>query len=267
MALDNRPIGVFDSGVGGLTVLRALADHFPQEQFIYVGDTARVPYGNKSPATIQRYTEEILHFLKSKKDVKAFVIACNSASANFSKSSYEDRPVYNVIEPGCDEALSLTKNKKIGVLGTRATVQSSAYNTRLKARNSEVEVQSVACPLFVPLAEEGWIDDPVTNLIAYRYLQGLKIRNVDTVILGCTHYPLLRSSIQRAFGANVTLVDSGRALSQTLSQQMQDGALGTADFQKSQIELYSTDESPLFLSMAKYVLSPLHFQNPEQIAI
>ncbi len=266
MALDSRPIGVFDSGVGGLTVLRSLADHFPQEQFIYVGDTARVPYGNKSAETIHRYTEEVLQFL-SKKDVKAFVIACNSASANFLQPNYEGRPVYNVIEPGCDEAVAHTKNLIIGVLGTRATIQSSAYNTRLKTRNEMIEVQSVACPLFVPLAEEGWIDDPVTNLVAYRYLQNLKARNVDTVILGCTHYPLLRASIQRAFGTTVHLVDSGRALSQQLAHDMQEGILGASEFQKSQIQLFSTDQSPLFLSMANYVLSPLHFLEPELLKL
>ena len=180
---DSRPIGVFDSGIGGITVLRELVRSFPTENFIYLGDTARLPYGSKSAATVRNYSVQNMKFLISR-DVKAIVVACNTASTQIFENTFENCPVYNVIDPGSKLAAEQTKNKKVGVLATRATVKAKSYTDKIKAIDSEIEVLSQACPLFVPLAEEGWNEDPITNLIAFRYLQNLKAAEVDTVVLG-----------------------------------------------------------------------------------
>ena len=222
---DSRPIGVFDSGIGGLTVLRELIQAFPEENFIYLGDTARLPYGSKSANTVRKYSEQNMKFLVDR-NVKAIVVACNTASTQIFENEFMERPVFNVIDPGSLIAAQKTQNKKIGVLGTRATVKAESYKNKIQNIDSSIEVFSTACPLFVPLAEEGWHDDPITNLVAFRYLQNLKIADVDTVVLGCTHYPLLKLAIRKVFGNHVELVDSGEAICQLLQADFKSGRIG-----------------------------------------
>ncbi len=187
-----KAIGIFDSGVGGLTVLKEIVRVLPQEDTIYLGDTARVPYGTKSPETVTRYSQQITSFLVSR-DIKLLVVACNTASA-FSLDALKERfpiPIVGVIEPGSRRAAAVTRTGKVGVIGTEGTIRSSAYAKAIKRMNPEIEVITRACPLFVPLAEEGWVDNEVARLTARIYLQGLKEEGVDTLVLGCTHYPLL----------------------------------------------------------------------------
>ena len=204
----NAPVGVFDSGVGGLTVAREIMRNLPSEKIVYFGDTARVPYGSKSKDTVIRYSSQIVHFLREQ-NVKAIVIACNTASA-FALEAVQDKldiPVLGVIEAGARVAAEETKNKRVGVIGTVGTVGSGIHESYLKRLNQEITVIGKACPLFVPLVEEGWLHDPVTGEVASRYLQELKDEQVDTLILGCTHYPLIRSTIQEVMGEKVRLVN------------------------------------------------------------
>lgn len=205
-------IGVFDSGVGGLTVLRALREKWPAEDFLYLADTARLPYGSKSLSTIHNYVDQNLKFLKHY-PLKAVVIACNTASTAIIENPIPySVPVFNVVEPGARKAVETSSGKRIGVLGTRATVFSEAYPRAIRKIAPEAEVFQQPCPLFVPLVEEGWVDDPVTNLIVYRYVAAINRHNVDTLILGCTHYPVLRASILKAASPGVQLVDSSLGL-------------------------------------------------------
>lgn len=263
-------IGVFDSGIGGLTVLKALASHFPEESFLYLGDTARLPYGTKSPETIRKYSEQVMNYLITRK-VKALVIACNTASSQVNETHWQNIPVYTVIEPGSVKALSVTQNGRIGVLGTRATIQSEMYpqfiHALAKHQSRKVEVLSQACPLFVPFAEEGLIDDPLTNLIAFRYLQPLLSQQIDTVILGCTHYPLLKTSLQRVCGNEVTLVDSGTAMCERLQQDFASGVLEKVSIGSTarKIEVLSTDISSHMKSWALEIMSPLTVDQFHQI--
>lgn len=202
------PIGVFDSGVGGLTVAREIMRQIPNEKIIYFGDTARVPYGSKSKETITRYSKEIVQFLKEQ-GVKAIVVACNTASA-YALDEIEresDIPVIGVVKPGAQVAAEVTKNGKIGVIGTEATIGSKVYSKYIKEIMPQIEVIGKACPLFVPLVEEGLLKDPVTDEIARRYLSELIDIDIDTLILGCTHYPLIRSTVGKIMGENVTLVN------------------------------------------------------------
>jgi glutamate racemase len=209
-APDQRPIGVFDSGVGGLTVVKQLLKKFPRESIVYFGDTARIPYGTKSEEIVRRYALEDSMFLLDK-NVKVVVVACNTASAIAVSMLKEilSVPVIGVIEPGAKAAVRYTKNQKIGVIGTAATIRSNSYTKEILALQPEAQIIPQACPLFVPLVEEGWIDDETTYLVAERYLQGLRLNKIDTLILGCTHYPLLRNAIQKTVGKKVKLVDSG----------------------------------------------------------
>jgi len=210
LAPDQRPIGVFDSGVGGLTVVKQLLKKFPWESIVYFGDTARIPYGTKSEEIVRRYALEDSIFLLDK-NVKVVVVACNTASAIAVSMLKEilSVPVIGVIEPGAKAAVRYTKNQKIGVIGTAATIRSNSYTKEILALQPEAQIIPQACPLFVPLVEEGWIDDETTYLVAERYLQGLRLNKIDTLILGCTHYPLLRNAIQKTVGKKVKLVDSG----------------------------------------------------------
>ena len=204
----NAPIGVFDSGVGGLTVAREIMRQMPDEKIVYFGDTARVPYGSKSRSTIIRYSRQIIAFLNTQK-VKAIVIACNTASA-YALSELEqetDLPILGVIKPGARVAAKATKNKRVGVIGTTGTVESGVYTQCLQSLDPRIQVFGKACPLFVPLVEEGWLHDFVTEEIARRYMKDLEYKTIDTLILGCTHYPLIRSMIGKIMGSNVTLVN------------------------------------------------------------
>tara|TARA_A100001015_G_C14720161_1_gene605596 strand:- start:140 stop:784 length:645 start_codon:yes stop_codon:yes gene_type:complete len=211
--MDNRPIGVFDSGIGGLTVVGALAKSLPNETIYYVGDTARVPYGNKSENRIKQYALEITNWLK-KKDCKIIIVACNTASALALKylSSIFSIPIIGVIDSGVKRGIQMNHNNKIAILGTSATIRSNAYARRIKAVKPATLVISQACPLFVPLAEEGWIEGKIPMQIAEHYLSNIKKVGVDTVILGCTHYPLLKTTISTILGGKVNLVDSGEAV-------------------------------------------------------
>ena len=204
-------IGVFESGVGGLTVLHAVAETLPHEHLIYLGDTARYPYGSKSAETVRRYALENTEFLVDK-GIKLLVVACNTAAA-VALDVLADRfeiPVVGVIEPGARQAVRQTRNRKVGVIGTEGTIASGAYTRALRSLDPEIEIYTRACPLFVPLAEEGWVDNDVARSTAALYLTSLKRSGIDTLVLGCTHYPLLADAIAAAMGGRVTLVDSAR---------------------------------------------------------
>ena len=204
----NSPIGVFDSGVGGLTVAREIMRQLPNERIVYFGDTARVPYGSKSKETVTRFSRQIVRFLETQQ-VKAIVVACNTASA-YALEDLEkevDIPMIGVVKPGARAALMATANKKIGVVATEATINSGIYSRYIEEHDSEVSVIGKACPLFVPLVEEGLWEDPVTDEIAHRYLTELIDSGIDTLILGCTHYPMLRSTVGKIMGEGVTLVN------------------------------------------------------------
>lgn len=252
-------IGVFDSGLGGLTVLKALAQAFPQENFYYLGDTARLPYGTKSPKTIRNYSEQILNLLSKKVSPKALVVACNSASTQVSENQWLGTPLFNVIDPGVTAALLASETGVIGLLGTRATVQSGEYERRLKIQAEKLDrpitVHSMAAPMLVPLAEEGWIDDPITNLVAFRYVNPLKAKGIDCLIMGCTHYPILQDSIAKVAGGGIHLVQSGQAL----VQQMKSSKIHweKSGKESGQIIVALTDSSPHTQALAKRLLAPL----------
>ncbi|RMG65417.1 MAG: glutamate racemase [Calditrichaeota bacterium] len=220
------PVGVFDSGIGGLTVVRQLMRLLPGEDIIYFGDTARIPYGTKSDDTVKRFALEDSFFLLDQ-GVKAVVVACNTASAIAIQvlRRFLPVPVVGVIEPGVQGALRETRNGRVGVIGTATTIRSGAYRRLLLAARPDLQVVSQPCPLFVPLVEEGWIEDEATYLIARRYLQPLLENRVDTVILGCTHYPLLRPVLGKVLGPGVRLVDSGVEAAHHLKQVLAEAGL------------------------------------------
>jgi glutamate racemase len=224
---DNRPIGVFDSGIGGLTVVHELFRQLGSESVVYFGDTARVPYGTKSQSSVQRFAMQDARFLM-RHDVKMIVVACHTASA-MALEMLQDQiplPVLGVTEPGIDAAVRVTRSGRIGVIGTRGTIGSGAYLHYLHGRSSDLQVFSQACPLFVPLAEEGWLDHPVTQDVAEIYLDPLKRDEIDTLILGCTHYPLLKTVLRDVMGDGVTLIDSAEETARVVGAQL--GALGIA---------------------------------------
>jgi len=209
---------VFDSGVGGLTVVSALRRRLPRESILYLGDTARLPYGSKSPATVTRYTENNIAFLLGR-GVKAVVVACNTASALALPNLHPEVPTWGVIEPGARKAAAVSRGR-VGVIATEATVRSDAYPRALRALRPELEIRSQACPLFVPLVEEGWHDDPITEEVARRYLHPLLDAGIDTLVLGCTHYPLLAPVLARVAGPEVTLVDSAEAVAEVVAADL-----------------------------------------------
>jgi len=238
-----RPIGVFDSGIGGLTVVAALRRRLPAESVLYLGDTARLPYGSKSPETVTRYTRNNLGFLIDK-GVKAVVVACNTASALALPrlERYEPQvPTWGVIEPGAQQAAEVSRGR-VGVIATESTVRSGAYTSALHRRRSDLEVHAQACPLLVPLVEEGWHDDPVTEEVARRYLDPLLGAGIDTLVLGCTHYPLLKPLLQRVAGSDVTLVDSADAVARVVADSL--ASLGLAR-ERTPHEAKPSDEPPL----------------------
>lgn len=224
--VNNLPIGVFDSGVGGLTVAREIMRQIPNERIIYFGDTARVPYGSKSRETVTKYSRQIVRFLKTRK-VKAIVVACNTASA-YALGQLEEEtnlPIIGVVKPGAKTAVNATRNGKIGVIATEGTIGSQIYTHYIKELKPEVEVLGKACPLFVPLVEEGLLEDPVTDEIAQRYLSSLKDCGIDTLILGCTHYPLIRSTLGRVMGEAVTLVNPAYETARELKELLEEKQL------------------------------------------
>lgn len=246
-------IGIFDSGIGGLTVLRALKEALPEESFIYLGDTARLPYGSKSPETIRRYLGQNIAFLKRRK-IKALVVACNSASTVLAGNDWGNLPIYGVIEPGAKVANQQTRNGRIGILGTRATVTSAAYVEALLALNPHLSITQQACPLLVPLVEEGWQDDDLTRAVLARYLQAPLDAGVDTLILGCTHYPVLKAQIAEMVGPEITLVDSARAIAEILQKDLQAGRISLTTHARAQV--WTTDANSYFREVGERILAP-----------
>lgn len=248
---DPRPIGVFDSGVGGLTVVAALERELPGEAIVYLGDTARLPYGTKSADTVLRYSERAIGFLE-RHQVKAVVIACNTASALALPALRSSLPLWGVVEPGAERAAACAR-RAVGVIATEATVRSGAYAAALRRRRPELEIHEQACPLLVPLVEEGWLDDPVTELVARRYLEPLLAYEVDTLVLGCTHYPLLAPLLARVAGAGVTLVDSAAAVAAEVAAALAARAL-LAGAASGERKFFATDGAERFARLAATIL-------------
>lgn len=251
----NSPIGIFDSGVGGLTVVKQLAIEMPDEDIVYFGDTARVPYGTKSASTIQKFSIQNMLFLL-KRNVKLIIIACNTSSAIVLPflSDHFSIPMIGVIKPGAKAAVRSTRNGRIGVIGTSATISSGAYDKEIKSLNSGIKVYSGSCPLFVPLAEEGWADDGITDIVARKYLAVFKGRKVDTLIMGCTHYPLLRSSIRRVMGKDVRLIDSAEETAKEAKSLLEECGLRSTEKSKAGSRFYVSDAPDKFRAVAKRFL-------------
>jgi glutamate racemase len=252
----NLPIGIFDSGIGGLTVVRQICRVLPHEDLIYLGDTARVPYGTKAPSTVVRFSCEDTQFLLQQ-HVKAVVVACNTASA-WALPTLEKRfkvPIFGVIIPGVQAALARTRSGRVGVIGTSATIRSKAYSNGLLARNDSVKVFARACPLLVPLVEEGWTNHAVTKAVLREYLAPLRRHRIDTLILGCTHYPLLKRTIQQVTGNGLALIDSAEACAQYVRERLQFlKLLATGRRRLGTIEPFVTDETDRFAELAERFL-------------
>lgn len=249
-----RSIGVFDSGVGGLTVVKELIRQMPSEFIVYFGDTARVPYGIKSKETVIRFSIENILFLL-KQNVKLICVACNTASSvalPVIKNNFKV-PVVGVINPGAREAVNATKNKRIGVIGTKGTIRSRTYEFKIRQLDPQVKVTAVACPLFVPFVEEGWLSGDVVLEVAKTYLKPLKAASVDTVILGCTHYPLLKPVIKKVLGENVTLIDSAKQVAIEVKKILAaEGLLNRS--RRGKHKFYVSDNPEWFSSLAQRFL-------------
>lgn len=248
-------IGVFDSGVGGLTVVSALRRKLPNESVLYLGDTARLPYGSKSPETVTRYTRRNIEFLIGR-GVKAVVVACNTASALAlpSLDPYRDLqglPTWGVVEPGARKAAAVSQGR-VGVIATEATVRSDAYPRVLRTLRPDLEILSQPCPLFVPLVEEGWHDDPVTEEVAERYLRPLLAAGVDTLVLGCTHYPLLKPVLQRVVGPDVVLIDSAEEVAEMVADGLSEAGLQPTH--EPSHHFCVTDSGPTFQRLVQTIL-------------
>jgi glutamate racemase len=253
--VNQQPLGIFDSGVGGLTVVRAVQDLLPQESIVYLGDTARVPYGSKSPETIRRFAAEDVAFLLEQQ-VKAIVVACNTATAHalpvLSQSCRV--PVIGVIEPGVEAALADPATQRVGIIATRGTIRSHAYQHALAQRRPDLLIVDQAAPLLVPLVEEDWLDHPATASILHSYLQPMLDRSIDTLLLACTHYPLLIPLLRRTVGESVRLVDSATTCAAFLKQQLAAlDLLAPADAEGS-LALHLTDLSEQFEILARRFL-------------
>lgn len=255
----NSPIGVFDSGVGGLTVAREIMRQLPNERIVYFGDTARVPYGSKSKETVTKFSRQIVHFLETQQ-VKAIVAACNTVSA-YALEELEnevDIPIIGVVKPGARAALLATKNKKVGVVATEATIHSGIYSRYIEENDKSVSILGKACPLFVPLVEEGLWEDPVTDEIARRYLSELIDSGIDTLILGCTHYPMLRSTVGKIMGEGVTLVNPAYETARELKTLLEEKGLESEHRPGLGTELYRfyvSDGAEKFKQFANSILT------------
>ncbi|HTR20464.1 MAG TPA: glutamate racemase [Gemmatimonadales bacterium] len=245
--MNAAPLGVFDSGIGGLTVAHALFDRLPSESVIYFGDTARVPYGPKSPDTVRRYSAEILAYLLHR-GVKAVVVACNTSTAHALESlrAQAPVPVIGVIEPGARAAVAATRSGRVGVIGTAGTIASGAYERAIRASRPDAVVTSRACPLFVPLVEEGWLDHPATELIAREYLEPLRRADVDVLVLGCTHYPLLKPLLQRVMGPDVRLIDSAEETAKEVASELERRGLRADGMARPVHTFVVSDDEPRF---------------------
>lgn len=251
----NRPIGVFDSGIGGLTVAHEIIRQLPHESIVYFGDTARVPYGPKSPDTVCRYSREIATFLRGE-DVKAMVIACNTATAHALPALRDELPipVIGVVEPGARAAVRASEGGHIGVIGTAGTIRSGAYERAIRAIDPDARVTARACPLFVPLVEEGWLDHPVTRLVAEEYIRPLVDEHINTLVLGCTHYPLLKPMLCRELGPGVRLIDSAAETAAELAQTLREAGLQASPDAVPQHRFVASDDPLQFLQLGQRFL-------------
>ena len=250
-----RPIGIFDSGIGGLTVTAALRSLLPAENLFYLGDTARVPYGGKSQHTIERYSTEMSGLLLAEQS-KIIVVACNTASA-LAIPRLEEMlkvPVIGVIAPGAKAAVEATRNGHIGVIGTRATIYSGAYERAIQAINPEIRVTSQACPMLVPLIEEGWLEDRITDQVIRRYLSKLVRSGIDTLVLGCTHYPLLADALKKFAGPDIQLVDSAHNCALAVKRLLAAQSLAAPSRNLGKLQVALTDPSSAFLRVAEEAL-------------
>ncbi len=251
----NAPIGVFDSGIGGLTVAREIIRQIPHEPMVYFGDTARLPYGSKSRDTVIRYSLQIVRFLKTQ-NVKAIVIACNTASAHALEAVEQeaDVPVIGVVRSGAHMAAQVTRNGRVGVIGTAGTIKSGIYGDTIRRFRPGTEVFGKACPLFVPLVEEGLWHDSVTEEIASRYAAELKGKFIDTLVMGCTHYPLIRSTLRKVMGENVTLVNPAYETAIELKGLLEEKGLTCENTPKEKYQFFVSDQAEEFTSFAKSIL-------------
>jgi glutamate racemase len=264
---NQNPIGVFDSGLGGLTVVKAIRNVLPNESIVYFGDTARVPYGDKSTELIKEYSLQITDFLLER-GTKIIIVACNTATA-LALDTMQDKldiPIIGVVTPGVNSALNLTQNYRIGVIGTISTISSGVYETELKINNRSVIVTSTPCPLFVPLAEEGWLNAPATKLIAENYLGQINKANVDTLILGCTHYPLLTEVIQQVVSSKIKLVDSAQAMASETAKLLMNYGLLNDQNKKGTLKLFVSDLPARFETVASRFLGE-KISNVEKIQL
>lgn len=263
------PIGVFDSGVGGLTVAREIMRNLPNERIVYFGDTARVPYGNKSKETVIRYSRQIVRFLETQ-NVKAIVVACNTASALALETIRDEIaiPIIGVVKPGAKVAAKTTKNQKIGVIGTRATINTQIYKEFIQKYNPNISVIQKACPLLVPLVEEGWLRDSVTKEVVWRYVKELLEQDVDTLILGCTHYPLLRFLMKELVGEKVQLVNPAYETAKALESLLLEEGLASTETTKEEFpyRFYVSDAEERFKEFANSIL-PYDVEMTQQIQI
>jgi glutamate racemase len=252
---NSAPVGVFDSGIGGLTVVREMISQLPNESIIYFGDTARVPYGPKSPDTVLRYSREITSYLKGE-GVKALVVACNTATAHALPAlrGEFDLPIVGVIEPGARAAVSATKTKHVGVIGTAGTIKSRAYEKEIKRLLPDAAVTAQACALFVPLVEEGWVDTEATRAIARNYLAPLVAAEVDTLVLGCTHYPLMKTVIGNVVGRDVRLIDSAHETAREAAEVLRANSLENATPNDARYRFIASDAPDTFLSLGQRFL-------------
>ena len=252
---DSRPIGVFDSGIGGLTVVKALRELLPDENIFYLGDTARVPYGCKSAQTVGRYSLEMAEML-TEENAKIVVVACNTASSMALPKLKENLsvPVIGVIEPGARAAVAATRKRHVGVIGTRATIRSGSYEKALRSLDADLRVNSRACPLLVPLIEEGLLEDEVTDRVIARYLEPMTTDGIDTLVLGCTHYPLLAAAIARFLGEEITLVDSARNCAGAVRDLLDRQSLRAPAKNPGRLEVMLTDAPDHFLQVAREAL-------------
>ena len=249
------PVGVFDSGIGGLTVAHEIIRQLPHERLIYFGDTARVPYGPKSPDTVRRYSREIATFLQGE-GVKAIVVACNTATAHALPMLRAELPlpVIGVVEPGARAAMRATRSGHVGVIGTAGTVKSGAYERAIRDIDADVRITARACPLFVPLIEEGWIDSEVTRLVAREYLEPLAEAGVDTLVLGCTHYPLLKPLIAEVMGPGVRLIDSAAETAAEAARVLAERGLESPDPGQGTHRFVASDDPLQFLQLGQRFL-------------
>ena len=267
---NNAPIGVFDSGVGGLTVAREIMRQIPNERIVYFGDTARVPYGSKSKDNIIKFSRQIIRFLQTE-NVKAIVIACNTASALALDEMQQEfeLPILGVVKPGAKVAVETTANKRIGLIGTEANIRSGVYTRYIKSLDDEAKVFEKACPLFVPLVEEGWLHDDITLQVASRYLEELKEKDIDTLIMGCTHYPLIRSTIRKVMGDKVNLVNPAYETAIELKNLLERDNLANkcdVDSPSSMYRFYVSDAEEKFKLFANSIL-PFDITMTKQINI